>query len=63
MLNLDRYVATEFRAGYDGVVFKAVVAAVIRVLVQAELPKGTDNGGFLGAVARVVVPLSCWPRR
>ena len=56
LLHLDRYVATEFRAGYDGVVFKAVVAAVIRVLVQAELQKGTDGGGFLGALAKVVVP-------
>ena len=56
LLNLDRYVATEFRAGYDGVVLKAVAAAVIRVLVQVELQKGTDNGGFLGAVAKVVVP-------
>ena len=56
LLDLDRYVATEFRAGYDGVVFKAVVAAVIRVLVQAELQKGTDGGGFLGALAKVVVP-------
>ena len=56
LLNLDRYVATEFRAGYDGVVFKAVAAAVIRVLVQAELQKSTDDGGFLGALAKVVVP-------
>ena len=56
LLNLDRYVATEFRAGYDGVVFKAVVAAVIRVLVQAELQKGSDSGGIFGALAKVVVP-------
>ena len=56
LLNLDRYVATEFQAGYDGVVFKAVVAAVIRVLVQAELQKGSDSGGFFGALAKVVVP-------
>ena len=56
LLNLDRYVATEFRAGYDGVVFKAVAAAVIRVLVQVELQKGSDGGGFLGALAKVVVP-------
>ena len=56
LLHLDRYVATEFRAGYDGVVFKAVVAAVIRVLVQAELQKGSDSGGFFGALAKVVVP-------
>ena len=56
LLNLDRYVATEFRAGYDGVVFKAVAAAVIRVLVQAELQRGSDDGGFLGALAKVVVP-------
>ena len=56
LLHLDRYVATEFRAGYDGVVFKAVAAAVIRVLVQAELQKGSDGGGFIGALAKVVVP-------
>ena len=56
LLHLDRYVATEFRAGYDGVVFKAVAATVIRVLVQAELQKGSDSGGFFGALANVVVP-------
>ena len=56
VLHLDRYVATEFRAGYDGVVFKAVAAAVIRVLVQAELQKGSDSSGFFGALAKVVVP-------
>ena len=56
LLDLDRYVATEFRAGYDGVVFKAVAAAVIRVLVQAELQKGSEGGGFIGALAKVVVP-------
>ena len=56
LLNLDRYVATEFRAGYDGVVFKAVAATVIRVLVQAELQRGSDSGGFFGALANVVVP-------
>ena len=58
LLNLDRYVATEFRAGYDGVVFKAVAAAVIRVLVQAEIQKSTDDGGLLGALTKVVVPVA-----
>ena len=58
LLNLDRYVATEFRAGYDGVVFKAVAAAVIRVVVQAEIQKRTDDGGILGALTKVVVPVA-----
>ena len=52
VLHLDRYVATEFRAGYDGVVFKAVAAAVIRVLVQAELQKGSDSSGFFGGAGQ-----------
>ena len=58
LLNLDRYVATEFGAGYDGVVFKAVAAAVIRVLVQAEIQRSTDDGGILGAITKIVVPVA-----
>ena len=48
LLNVDRYAATEFRAGYGAVVGKAVASAVIRTILQAVAQKEVQEqtGGF-----------------
>ena len=45
LLDVDRYAATEFRAGYSAVVAKAVAATVIRTILQAVVQKETDEAG------------------
>ena len=51
LLDVDRYAATEFRAGYSAVVAKAVAATVIRAILQAVVQKEADEaGGLLGSI-------------
>ena len=55
LLDVDRYAATEFRAGYSAVVAKAVAAAVIRTILQAVVQKEADEaGGLLGSITTLV---------
>ena len=58
LLDLDRYAATEFRAGYDSVVFKAVAGTVIRSLIQLEIQRQSRERGGLASVLNVVAPIA-----
>jgi len=58
LLDLDRYAATEFRAGYDSVVFKAVAGTVIRSLIQLEIQRQSREHGGLASVLNVVAPIA-----
>ena len=58
LLDLDRYAATEFRAGYDSVVFKAVAGTVIRSLIQLEIQRQSREQGGLASVLNVVAPIA-----
>ena len=48
LLNVDRYAATEFRAGYAAVVGKAVAATVIRAILQTAAQKEAEKIGKWG---------------
>ena len=51
LLNVDRYAATEFRAGYGAIVGKAVASAIIRTVLQAVAQKeANEQGGIFGSV-------------
>ena len=46
LLNVDRYAATEFEAGYDAIVSKAIASAVVKVIAQIAAQQAaaqTDN--------------------
>ena len=58
LLDVDRYAATEFRAGYDSVVFKAVAGTVIRSLIQLEIQRQSREHGGLASVLNVVAPIA-----
>ena len=58
LLNVDRYAATEFQAGYDSVVFKAVAGTVIRSLIQLEIQRQSREQGGLASVLNVVAPIA-----
>ena len=58
LLDVDRYAATEFRAGYDAVVGKAVAGAVIRTLLQVAIQNETRDTGVLGDIIGVVAPVA-----
>lgn len=58
LLDVDRYAATEFRAGYDAVVGKAVAGAVIRTLLQVAIQNETRDSGVLGDIIGVVAPVA-----
>ena len=58
LLNVDRYAATEFRAGYDAVVGKAVAGTVIRTLLQIAVQEGTKDAGTLGSIIGFVTPIA-----
>ena len=49
LLNVDRYAATEFRAGYNAVVGKAVASAIIRAILQAVAQEEASEQGGWGA--------------
>ena len=58
LLNVDRYAATEFRAGYDAVVFKAVAGTVIRSLIQLEIQRQSREQGGFASVLNFVAPIA-----
>ena len=58
LLNVDRYAATEFRAGYDAVVGKAVAGTVIRTLLQVAIQEETKDAGTLGSIIGFVAPIA-----
>ena len=54
LLNVDRYAATEFRAGYDAIVGKAVASAVVKVIAQAVVHEAADEmEGLLGEILKI----------
>lgn len=58
LLNVDRYAATEFRAGYDAVVGKAVAGTVIRTLLQVAIQEETRDAGTLGSIIGFAAPIA-----
>jgi len=58
LLNVDRYAATEFRAGYDAVVGKAVAGTVIRTILQVAVQEETRDAGALGSIIGFVTPIA-----
>ena len=55
LLDVDRYAATEFRAGYDAVAGKAVASAVVRAVLQVVARKTAEEqgGALFGAIVEV----------
>ena len=55
LLNVDRYAATEFRAGYDAIIGKAVASAVVKVVAQIAVHQAADemDNALLGALLKV----------
>ena len=43
LLNVDRYAATEFEAGYDAIIGKAVASAVIKVIAQIAAKQAAEQ--------------------
>ena len=43
LLNVDRYAATEFEAGYDAIIGKAVASAVIKVIAQIAADQAAEQ--------------------
>ena len=62
LLNVDRYAATEFRAGYNAIVGKAVASATVKVIAQVAVNEAVKDEGplaiLLGAVANVGISAS-----
>ena len=58
LLNVDRYAATEFRAGYDAILLKAVAGTVIRTLLQLEIQRQARDQGGLASLLSVAAPLA-----
>lgn len=50
LLNVDRYAATEFSAGYGAVVGKAVASTIIRTILQAAIKKEAREQGGLASL-------------
>ena len=47
LLDVDRYAATEFRAGYNAVVGKAIASTIIRTVLQSVIQnEARDQGGW-----------------
>ena len=62
LLNVDRYAATEFRAGYNAIVGKAIASAVVKALAQVAINEVVEDEGplakLLGAIANVGISAS-----
>ena len=62
LLNVDRYAATEFRAGYNAIVGKAIASAVVKALAQVAINEVVEDEGplakLLGAVANIGISAS-----
>ena len=50
LLNVDRYAATEFRAGYNAVVGKAIASTVVKTLAQVAVNETVGDEGLAGAL-------------
>ena len=50
LLNVDRYAATEFRAGYNAVVGKAIASTVVKTLAQVAVNEAVEDEGLAGAL-------------
>jgi hypothetical protein len=57
LLNVDRYAAMEFRAGYNAVVGKAIASAMVKTLAQVVVNEAVEDQGaiakLLGVIANV----------
>jgi hypothetical protein len=57
LLDVDRYAATEFRAGYNAIVGKAIASTVVKTLAQVVVNEAVEDQGpmakLLGALANV----------
>ena len=62
LLQVERYAATEFRAGYDAIVGKAVASAVLKTLAQVAVNEAVRDESVmvkvLGAIANVGIAAS-----
>lgn len=62
LLNVDRYAATEFRAGYNAIVGKAIASATVKAIAQVVVNEAVKDEGplakLLGAVANVGISAS-----
>lgn len=57
LLNVDRYAATEFRAGHNAIVGKAVASAIIRAVLQAVVQKeASDQEDWAKILIGSVIP-------
>ena len=50
LLNVNRYAATEFRAGYNAIVGKAIAATVVKTLAQVVVNETVGDQGLAGAL-------------
>lgn len=50
LLNVDRYAATEFRAGYNAIVGKAIASTVVKTLAQVAVNETVGDEGLVGAL-------------
>ena len=57
LLDVDRYAATEFRAGYDAVVAKAVASGVIRLILQGAIQNEMKDEGAVGQLVGLLAPI------
>lgn len=53
LLHVDRYAATEFRAGYNAIVGKAIASAVVKTLAQVAINEATEDQGVLAKLLGV----------
>ena len=59
LLNVDRYAATEFHAGYNAIVGKAIASTVVKTLAQVAVNEAVEDQGWgaklLGAITNVAL--------
>ena len=55
LLDVDRYAATEFRAGYDAIIGKAIASAVVKVVAQIAAHQAADemDSPIAGALLKI----------
>ena len=55
LLDMDRYAATEFEAGYDAIVAKAVAAAVVKAVAQFAVREAVreQDAGIVGSLLEI----------
>ena len=57
LLSIDRYAATEFRAGYDVIIGKAIASMVVKVVAQAAIQEAAQRQGGIFAVMGQLAPI------